>query len=409
MRIGRALGAALCGAAVALTLGCGAPPDPDAGLPRGAYLAGDADTLRRALAPLAELRGTPMARTAKEMSDRLAGCLTFEAHDEDGDLAALPAALQCRNAALSPALLALRGEDALVFLMPLAVGAPEPGATPRLRGSIGVAGDGSVSMEGGLHPMPQQGGLAFALPGREPPGPAILNTEDLLLHLRLRPARGLDIAALVPEGGQGDDLFKLKSELFAGAVLDGSVEVAVYMPRAGQVIPPMALALGVSMRSAAVAAMDAFLRELEATWPLHARSVSFGQGDRRDDVAVPGVGPGNDGRETIPGRCIFDLQILPEFAPCYAATPTSLVVGWNPPSVAQALAPRSGEGVDADGGLFVALSRLPEADRLLHQAIAPDLPGFELDYGWETLRIEGRRGEDEEVRLRIELVSGEAS
>ena len=87
-----------------------------------------------------------------------------------------------------------------------------------------------------------------------------------LVHARLRPAGGLNIARLVPHGSQGDQLFRLKSELFSGVVLDGTWEVAVYLPEQGSIVPPSALAVGYRVREAALAAAEAISTRARNWW-----------------------------------------------------------------------------------------------------------------------------------------------
>jgi hypothetical protein len=217
------------------------------------------------------------------------------------------------------------------------------------------------------------------LPGGAPPGPGLLSGRDALVHARLRPAGKLDLAALVPAGGQADRMFRLKSALFTGLVLDGTWELALYLPEPGQAAPPAALALGIAARDAAVDAMEAFLAELAATWPV-----------RRSEFSVGAAA----------GACLLDLRILPDFAPCYVATPEALVVGYNPDSLRRALAP-GGPAFAADGGLVVELARLAEADaRLAGRPAAPAAAP-----PWQRLRAAGRETQGH-VELRVHLDAG---
>ena len=93
-----------------------------------------------------------------------------------------------------------------------------------------------------------RGAHALLLPGDESPGPDVLSGSQRLFHARARPEGGLDFASLVPEGSQADRMFLLKSELFAGAVLDGTWEAAIYLPEDGEPTPRAALALGFTHR-----------------------------------------------------------------------------------------------------------------------------------------------------------------
>src|SRR4030095_1720444 len=103
----------------------------------------------------------------------------------------------------------------------------------------------------------------------------------------------------------------------AGAVLDGTWERAVYLPEPADAMPAIAVAIGFSVRSAAVAAMERLVTDLQKTWPVH-----------RSELRLPAGA----------GACLLDLNVLPELAPCYVATADALVVGWNRDALARALA-----------------------------------------------------------------------
>ena len=217
----------------------------------------------------------------------------------------------------------------------------------------------------------------------------VLETRDSVLHARIRPASGLDLAALIPEDSQADRMFKLRSELFVAAILDGAWEAAIYLPVPGRVTPPMVLALDHSLRAAAQKGVEELVASLESSWPIHHTPKRFG----------PDA-----------GACFFDMPILPDLAPCYVVNERSIVVGWNPISLEIALglvdpgpAPASiADGLGAEGGLLVPLDRLPEADRRLREQFGQtpgDGHGLKL---WDRLSIRGRplRGG---LDLRVEL------
>ena len=142
---------------------------------------------------------------------------------------------------------------------------------------------------------------------------------------------------------------------------------------------PMALGLDYRMRTVAVAAMEAFVRELERTWPVHRSPFRVGEWD---------------------GACLLDLRILPEFAPCYVATDRALVVGWNPTSVRLALAASPIPGDAPSSGVVVHLDRFGEADRRLRAAFAPDLPPLDLDYAWDRIVAQSWK-EQGHYRVRV--------
>jgi len=344
----------------------------------------------RLLSRLEGLEGTPVARMARELGARLASCHEFSARADAGSLTDLARSLRCEAFADQPeAVRALRGDgDDWVFVLPMGEGG-------RVAGSLRSDVQGSVEISARLEAPEGAGMAALILPGAEAPGEPTLSGDGALLQLRVRPEKGLDIASLIPEGGQADRLFRLKSELFLGSVLGESWEMGVYMPIPGSVTPPVALAVDVSLRAAAVAAMEQFVGDLEATWPVH---------------HVPAQLAGFD------GACFPDLRILPEFAPCYVATQQSLVIGWNAASVVKALSSpeqqsSAGRQASAEQGgalsggrsaVVLHLDRLPEADRRLREALGADAPHRPTDYIWDRLVLESIRGHrGYELRARL--------
>ncbi|UCE86442.1 MAG: hypothetical protein JSU66_01510 [Deltaproteobacteria bacterium] len=374
--VARAFALAALLAGLALQTSCVRPLEAE--LPAGALLGGDAVALRSLLTRLERLEGTPLARRAQELATRLEGCDEFAGWARDGRLETLLDQLACGRLGSLPALEALRGVDDLAFVAPVGHGA-------RLAGSATVAGDGSVALDARILGAALDGLAGFVLPSDEPAGVPVLSTARTLAHGRFRAANGLDIAALVPRGSQGDQLFRLKSELFAGAVLDGTWEAAVYLPEEARMMPELAVAFGFRARAAVVAAVESFLRDLQSVWPVH--RTPFAVGDRE-------------------GACLLDLRILPEFAPCYVAAERAIVVGFNPSSVRTALAAVAArDGAAADGGLVLNLGRFREADDRLRRTIAPNSPPVNLDYAWERLAARGYRHGDG-YRIRVELRSG---
>jgi hypothetical protein len=188
------------------------------------------------------------------------------------------------------------------------------------------------------------------------------------VSVRVRPRAGLDLAALVSEGSQADLLFRLKSGIFASAVLDGTWEGAVYLPERAGGMPGIALALGFSLRSAAVAAIEHFIADLQQTWPVHRSALHRPDGE---------------------GACLPDLNVLPDLAPCYVATADALVVGWNPASLARALAGAT-PGADAPARLDLNLALIQRADDLLAGAF----PGSQPPLHWPWIRVLASGGED---------------
>jgi hypothetical protein len=367
----------LATAAACALAACGpsAPPEPPE--PSGLLMVGRSPDLARLLGHLAGLEGTPLGRSAAALAERLPTCGLVEARAADGRPESLAANLRC--APPRSELARLHGE---LGSASVAFVAPESNDV-RVRGRISIDALDETEIELTLPAEAARGGAALLLPGDEAPGPGVLSGSETLLHARLRPAGGLDLAELVPSGGQGDRMFRLKSRLFAGAVLDGTWEAAVYLPASGAAVPHAALALGFRAKSAAVAAADEFVAQLEATWSI-----------RRAPHEIAGAR----------GACLPELRILPEFAPCYVATERALVIGYNPESLAKALdgdAARLGP----HGGLVVDLGRFPEADARL--ARAAGAPVEALPTGpWRRLRAAGRTGE-ETVSVRLHLEAGD--
>jgi hypothetical protein len=280
---------------------CG-PKVPDDGLPKGALLAGDADALRRIALRLERLAETPIGRQARVVRDRLEGCKQFVASTPNGDAAALLASIHCDSIeTLPPAARALLGAKSLVLVWPFA-------GEGRLAGAIDVSPSGSVAVDATLRLASATGLANLVLPAATPSGAAVLSDADTLVHARFRPEAGIQIASLVPEGSQADAMFKLKSELFAGTVLDGTWEAAIYLPDAGHGMPPIALAIGTRARTPAVAAMEKFIADLHAAWAVTRRTASIMAAKAR-----------------VSRTCASA-----EFSPCYVATERALVVGWVP-------------------------------------------------------------------------------
>lgn len=365
------------GIVAALTLACGSDPAPDAGWPAGALVIARRGALDRTLAALGELGDSPLARRAARVRDALPRCPLVSGHDPDGDLLRALEQLRCARAGGPLAGIdALRGERDAAFAWPLAKDA-------RAIATLDVADDGGLDLALRLPRDVFDDARRLLLPGAEPAGPEVLRGEGSLLHARVRPAGGIDVASLVAAGGQADRLFRLKSALFAGVVLDGSWEVAVYPPGEGAWMPRAALAVGFAQREAAVSAMEGFLSELRAAWPVARSDFALGAAE---------------------GACLQQLRILPEFLPCYVATDAALVVGWNPESLRAALAAGGHAGSATSSRLVVDFERVAEADaRLARRSPAEDPQPRR--YPWRRLVAEGAR-EPDGVRLRVRVEGG---
>ena len=313
------------------------------------------------------------------------------AHDAAGDLGVALGSLRCAEPTGPLGLLERRRADRdLAFSLRWTDSAA-------LLGSADIAPDGGIESEIELPDAALTGAAKLLLPGEAPPGRAQLASRDSLVHVRVRPSGGLDLTSLVPAGGQADRMFQLRSALFSGVRLEGSWEVALYVPADGQRMPRGALALGVTQRAAAVAAMDAFVDALREAWPMRRSEFSLG------DAA---------------GACLPDLNLAPDLAPCYLATGDQLVIGWNAASLRHALAAPAEEAFGSLGGAYIAFDRFAPADRALAAAWtrvdAPsgegDVEGGEaappagaLQYPWRRLVAEGWRRDDiVHIRLLLE-------
>ncbi len=417
-------------------VGCGpsAPAEPP-----GAWWAGRASVVRGVLAQIEELDGTPLARRARELAAALPECESVGVHAQDGDVAKLAERARCLDEGDPLEQIRRASGSDLVFAMPASfaqraqVSRSEPKASEDHqvgeRRPSGVRGEtlrGALRLENGALALdlrwpdpPAEGALRLLVPGDAPAGPDRLASAGRLVSLRVRPRAGLDLAALVPEDSQADRLFRLGSGILAGAVLDGTWEGAVYLPERAGGMPGIALALGFSVRSAAVTAIEHLIADLQQTWPVH-----------RSELR----GPAGD------GACLPDLNVLPELAPCYVATADSLVVGWNAMSLQRALAgaqasrspqgreaaaqrgeaersasPRETEASedhqtggtpDAPARLDLDLALIQRADDLLARAF----PGSQPPLRWPWSRVLASGGdEDGALVLRVTLLARSAS
>ena len=187
--------------------------------------------------------------------------------------------------------------------------------------------------------------------------------------------------------------FDSRGELFAGVVLDGVWEIATYLPEEGDSMPRTALALNFSNRSAAVAAMEDFISNLQEAWPV---ARTFFRLDEAD------------------GACLLDLAIMPGLAPCYVATERALIVGWNPASLRKALDGREGDpdGLGNSSGAIIHLDRFADADRILSTAQRTETSALQTEvnarppqYPWKRITAKGSP-DSSGFRLKLRFESG---
>jgi hypothetical protein len=253
-------------------------------------------------------------------------------------------------------------------------------------GTLSISPSGDVEIELRLPRVAAEGLASLALPGEEAAGAVELSESETLVHARVRPQGGLDLASLVPSDSQGARLFRLKSELFAGIALDGVWEIAIYLPEEGDPMPRTALALNFSHRSAAVAAMEDFIGNLQESWPV-ARTFF-----RLDEAE---------------GACLLDLAIMPGLAPCYVATERALILGWNPASLRKALDGHRGErdGLGDSNGAIIHLDRFSDADRILSSALPAETSPHSTQYPWRRITAKGAP-DPPGFRLQLRFESG---
>jgi hypothetical protein len=373
--IGTALG---LGWAVWLVAGCG-EIDVAERLPSGAALLANTRSLDRLFERVARLEGTPLARQAERLRASLPDCASVEGRAESGRIADLWTALTCASGSAD-----LRALERARDGWDIALSVPVAGGHGV--GALSIDASGDVELEFRLPRVAAAGLAGLALPDGREAGAAELSESEALVHARVRPQGGLDLASLVPSDSQGARLFRLKSELFEGLVLDGVWEIATYLPEEGNAMPRTALALNFSNRAAAVAAMEDFIGNLQKSWPVARTYFRLGDAD---------------------GACLLDLAIMPELAPCYVATERALIIGWNPASLRKALDGESGdreEFGDASGAI-IHLDRFADADRILSAALQSEAKIEPTRYPWR--RITAKAAPDPSgFRLKLRFESG---
>ena len=359
---------------IALALLCASCAQaPDAAWPPGLLLSASRPALAGLLAALEELDGTPLARTAQAWQSALPECAELEAVAPDGDPHALLASLRCADPQGSLAAFHReRGERDLLLALP-----GEPGHRATARAQL----DGAAARIELRWPA-LDGQLADVLPGDEPAGPDRLAVASRVAHGRARAAGPLDLAAWVPRESQGDRLFHLRDRMLSAALLDGTLEVALYQPLPGAAMPRSAAALGVRQADAARAAAERFVDQIATTWRLRRAPFTSETGD---------------------GACLPDLHVMPELAPCYALARDALIVGWNEASLRHALA--SVEGAPGETALparfDVDLASLRAADQALAARLGREV--VPLRWPWRRLRASAERREGAlEVQLLLE-------
>ena len=350
-------------------------------LPAGRLWAGDAGAARALLQPLVGLEGTPAALAGGTLLARLASCQRFLAFCPAGKPCTLAAAISCQpEGELWERAEAARGDAAWVFV--------QGDGARRLAAWGRTAAGGETRIHAELDPgeSPARQPWEALLPARRDAAPAVLGEDHALVHLRLRSDRGFGGLGAGVAAERAEELFGLRGELFAAMALEGTAEVALYDPAPGQLIPPIALALPVRNRAAGVRALEDLIARTHTRWG--ATRTPWQLGPHR-------------------GACLSDLNVLPGLAPCYVATESALVLGWNRLSIAVALLapPAPGTTAEKAGGssLLLHLDRFPAADRRLREAWHSE-GGRAPRYGWSRATVNGRkRGARYELDLALHL------
>ncbi len=351
--------------------GCGGEDPVDAGLPPGALVYGSRIAVERVLGCATQFRGSVVAERANVIRTELGTCefVTAEASSVSG----LADALTC--ASVQPALASRLGDASIAFAVPVGDGR-------RAVGTLRVATDGQVDGEAFVDATERRS-AADLLVGGGDPGPAVLNDEEAFFHARMKPAEGIDLSRLTPADSQGSKMFRLRNSLFAGALLDGTWEVALYQSEPDHTVPRLAAAIGIRSKDAARTAMESFVSDVQSQWDV-TRSEFAANGSR--------------------GACFPDLNLLPRLAPCYVVTDHALVVGWEPGSVVHALAD-SGAAVH---GLTVDARALAGADaRIAEAETRRGRPRAEppLSYPWGRI-VANAEAVDDRVRWTVHSDGG---
>ncbi len=346
--------------------------------PPGLLVCGQAATAATMVEQLRALERTPLGQGAASLEGALDGCDRF-VYGPSPTLDAIdPALLSCEPSSERCApLTQVLERHAVAFSW-------SPPEGPCTTGWLDADSDGSL-LAGARAPLDAAETQQGLLPADEPPGPAVLSGEGAVFHARLKPRQGLGITSMVESGPEVNRLLKLQGRIFQAGVLDGTIETVIYAPPEGQEVPHIAAAVGFHVRRAAVTAIREVVGSLEQQWQVFATTTEI------------------EGHE---GQCLLELNVMPDFAPCWVATDRALVLGWNQSAISRAL-----QGRPADLGqqseLRVDFPAMAEAERIMARA-----RGFAEDeplqrYPWRTLELRSWRGE-RGFRYELELLVGDA-
>ena len=338
----------VCVAIAAGALGCGGPSAEDPRL-RQALLVLDVPRMSPLLEGAERLSGTPLARESALLREALSGCSLAGvalARAPVGDDFPTPACLDDASGEIADRIAfaeTRRGDADGILLWPL-------GETGRLELVLSKTPGGDLEIDGFLRP---DGGdlLDLLVPSTDAPASPVLRESEAFVYARLRPAGGLRLARLLPEGGQADRMFALKGRLLEGALLRGTLELAFLPPRGAIDLPLPIGALHHRGAGPIETALEEALDQLESTWPIRRTPRRFALADG----------------SPADGACFDDLPLLPGLAPCWVVTPEALVVAWRESALTAALGPPDVAGAPrptlGSHALSVDLARIARDDR----------------------------------------------
>lgn len=336
-----------------LALGC-SDPDPTGSLPDDGFVVGTPAAVAAVSRCLRRFPESEAAALGDAWALASAGC-TETLFAEGGT-----AELRCGSPP-PPLAAALSGHE-LRFGMPR-------GASGILAGSLDQITGAALTGEL-LIPIPEPlGSMGLFIPASGAAGSAALADEGAFLHVRARPAGGIDIAGLVPENSQADSLFDLRSTLLSGAVLQGTWELAAYPPHPGGSMPELVLGLGVRSTTAPPA-VTAFAEALQKKWSV-----------KRDAIAAAGW----------QGECLRGLNIMPEFEPCFLLRDDALAIGWNESAVRTGTAPGPRRAFETGLGAVIDTRSLTASDQVISALFRPDMRYPPVDYPLGRIELNAHR------------------
>ena len=237
-------------------VGCG--PSAPAELP-GAWWAGRAAVVRDVLAQIAQLEGTPLARRARELAAALPECESVGVHAPDGDVAKLAEGARCL-ARRRPA----RADPPRVGKRSGLRAARATRERRALRGALRFE-NGALTLDLRWPDPPADGALAPARARRRAGRPRSAR-EHGATRRRCACARARDSTSprSCPKTARPTGCSGSRAESSRARCSTAPGRAAVYLPERAGGMPGIAIALGFSARSAAVAAIEHFDRRSPA-------------------------------------------------------------------------------------------------------------------------------------------------